>query len=123
MARISADITADAGTESMLRVAIVGHVDHGKSTVVGRLLNDTGNLPDGKVEAVAAMCERRGMNFEWAFVTDALQVERVGDAAGKGLAAGVKDEMVERVEAGQELTVKIQAGRIKREVFDEAGAR
>jgi bifunctional enzyme CysN/CysC len=76
MARISADITADAETESMLRVAIVGHVDHGKSTVVGRLLHETGNLPDGKVESVAAMCKRRGMNFEWAFVTDALQVER-----------------------------------------------
>jgi len=59
-----------------LRVAIVGHVDHGKSTVVGRLLFETGNLPDGKVEAVAAMCQRRGMPFEWAFVTDALQVER-----------------------------------------------
>ncbi|MCP4328302.1 MAG: adenylyl-sulfate kinase [Alphaproteobacteria bacterium] len=59
-----------------LRVAIVGHVDHGKSTVVGRLLHETGNLPEGKVEAVADMCARRGMSFEWAFVTDALQVER-----------------------------------------------
>ena len=33
-------------------VVIVGHVDHGKSTVVGRLLADTGSLPQGKLEAV-----------------------------------------------------------------------
>ncbi len=59
-----------------MRVAMVGHVDHGKSTLVGRLLSDMGALPAGKVEAVAAMCDRRGMKFEWAFVTDALQAER-----------------------------------------------
>jgi len=33
-------------------VVIVGHVDHGKSTVVGRLLADTGSLPEGKLELV-----------------------------------------------------------------------
>lgn len=58
------------------RIAIVGHVDHGKSTLVGRLLHDIGALPDGKMEAVQEMCNRRGMPFEWAFVTDALQAER-----------------------------------------------
>jgi bifunctional enzyme CysN/CysC len=59
-----------------LRVVIVGHVHHGKSTLVGRLLHETGALSDGKVEAVEAMCKRRGMPFEWAFVTDAFQAER-----------------------------------------------
>ena len=59
-----------------LRVAVVGHVDHGKSTLVGRLLHDTGSLPQGKVEAIRAMSERRGMPFEWAFLMDALQAER-----------------------------------------------
>jgi len=59
-----------------LNIVIVGHVDHGKSTVVGRLLHDTGSLPEGKAAAVEAMCKRRGMPFEWAFVTDALQAER-----------------------------------------------
>jgi len=70
--------TAHAAVDraAALKIAIVGHVDHGKSTVVGRLLHETGNLPDGKVDAVAAMCRRRGMPFEWAFVTDAMQVER-----------------------------------------------
>ncbi|MGB0670380.1 MAG: adenylyl-sulfate kinase [Rhodospirillales bacterium] len=59
-----------------LRVVFVGHVDHGKSTVVGRLFNDTGSIPEGKVEAIQAMCTKRGMPFEWAFVMDALKAER-----------------------------------------------
>lgn len=59
-----------------LRVVIVGHVDHGKSTLVGRLFHDTGSFPEGKLEAIKAMCERRGMPFEWAFLMDALQAER-----------------------------------------------
>jgi bifunctional enzyme CysN/CysC len=61
---------------SLLNVVFVGHVDHGKSTVIGRLLSDSGALPDGKLEAVKAMCERRGMPFEWAFLMDAFQAER-----------------------------------------------
>ena len=65
----------DTAQES-LKVAIVGHVDHGKSTLVGRLFHDTGSLPDGKFEAIQAMCQRRGMPFEWAFLMDALQAER-----------------------------------------------
>ena len=64
------------GLREPLRVVIVGHVDHGKSTLVGRLLHDTGSLPDGKLEAIKAMCERRGMPFEWAFLMDAFQSER-----------------------------------------------
>ncbi len=67
--------SADAA-RGLLKVAIVGHVDHGKSTLVGRLLHETGSLPEGKLAAVEAMCKRRGMPFEWAFVTDAFQAER-----------------------------------------------
>jgi bifunctional enzyme CysN/CysC len=59
-----------------LRIVIVGHVDHGKSTLVGRLLHDTGSLPEGKFEQIQAVCRRRGMPFEWAFLMDALQTER-----------------------------------------------
>jgi bifunctional enzyme CysN/CysC len=59
-----------------LRVVIVGHVDHGKSTLVGRLLYETGSLPEGKFEQIQTVCRRRGMQFEWAFLMDALQAER-----------------------------------------------
>ena len=57
-------------------VAIVGHVDHGKSTVIGRLLADTGSLPDGKLDAVAAHCRRASQPFEYAYLVDALRDER-----------------------------------------------
>jgi bifunctional enzyme CysN/CysC len=65
-----------ASMRRQARIVIVGHVDHGKSTLIGRLLNDTQSLPDGKVEAVREMSRRRGMPFEWSFVMDALQAER-----------------------------------------------
>ena len=67
---------APAGTREILRIVIVGHVDHGKSTLVGRLFHDTGSLPEGRKEQIEAICRRRGMRFEWAFLTDALQGER-----------------------------------------------
>lgn len=63
-------------TRRQLRVVTVGHVDHGKSTLIGRLLHDTGNLPDGKVAELRAASERRKVAFEWSFVLDALQAER-----------------------------------------------
>ncbi len=60
-----------------LRVVIVGHVDHGKSTLIGRLLHDTDSLPDGKLEELEAICKRRGTDaLEWSFVLDAMQAER-----------------------------------------------
>jgi bifunctional enzyme CysN/CysC len=59
-----------------LKIVIVGHVDHGKSTLVGRLFYDTGSLPEGKYEKIKTACERRGMPFEWAFLMDGLQAER-----------------------------------------------
>lgn len=59
-----------------LKIVIVGHVDHGKSTFVGRLFNDTGSLPEGKLEQLQKAAERRGVPFEWANLMDALQSER-----------------------------------------------
>src|SRR5260221_4990488 len=62
--------------KEQLKIVIVGHVDHGKSTFVGRLLHDTGNLPEGKLEQLQTIAERRGVPFEWANLMDALQSER-----------------------------------------------
>lgn len=65
-----------AQARDQLKIVIVGHVDHGKSTLVGRLFHDTDSLPDGKYEQIQAMCKKRGMPFEWSFLMDALQAER-----------------------------------------------
>src|SRR6516165_1064923 len=59
-----------------LRVVFVGHVDHGKSTLVGRILHDTDSLPEGKIEMVKKACAQEGMEFEFAFVLDALLEEQ-----------------------------------------------
>lgn len=59
-----------------LRVVIAGHVDHGKSTVIGRLLADTGSLPKGKLEQIKEKCRRTAKPFEYAFLLDALKDEQ-----------------------------------------------
>src|SRR5881409_557683 len=59
-----------------LNIVIVGHVDHGKSTLLGRLYTDTGSLPDGKLEKVRAICRQQGKEFEYAFLFDAFLEEQ-----------------------------------------------
>ena len=66
----------DRAVGGHLRVVIVGHVDHGKSTVIGRLLADTGSLPKGKLDALRSQCERNAKPFEYAFLLDALKDEQ-----------------------------------------------
>lgn len=66
---------SDKDREQM-NVVIVGHVDHGKSTLIGRLLADTGALPEGKLEAVKENCKRNAKPFEYAFLLDALKDEQ-----------------------------------------------
>lgn len=60
----------------LLSLVIVGHVDHGKSTVLGRMLADTGSLPEGKLEQVKERCRRNSKPFEYAFLLDALKDEQ-----------------------------------------------
>ena len=60
----------------LMKLVIVGHVDHGKSTLVGRLMSDTDSLPTGKLDFVKDICERQGKEFEFAFLLDALEEEQ-----------------------------------------------
>lgn len=57
-------------------IVIVGHVDHGKSTLIGRLLHDTDSLPEGRLAELKKVSEQRGLHMEWSFLLDALQIER-----------------------------------------------
>lgn len=59
-----------------MNIVIVGHVDHGKSTLMGRLLADTDSLPQGKLEQVKETCRRNSKPFEYAFLLDALKDEQ-----------------------------------------------
>lgn len=59
-----------------MNIVIAGHVDHGKSTVIGRLLADTKSLPEGKLEQVKENCKRNARPFEYAFLLDALKDEQ-----------------------------------------------
>ena len=58
-----------------MNIVVVGHVDHGKSTVIGRMLADTGSLPQGKLEMVQQQCRQNARPFEYAFLLDALKDE------------------------------------------------
>jgi bifunctional enzyme CysN/CysC/sulfate adenylyltransferase subunit 1 len=70
-----AEAHGDTPLERM-NIVITGHVDHGKSTLVGRLLADTHSLPEGKLQAVQDLCKKNGRVFEYAFLLDALEDEQ-----------------------------------------------
>ncbi|WEL16986.1 MULTISPECIES: translation elongation factor EF-1 subunit alpha [unclassified Halorhabdus] len=58
-------------------LAIIGHVDHGKSTLVGRLLFETGSVPEHVIEQHREEAEEKGKGgFEFAYVMDNLAEER-----------------------------------------------
>ena len=59
-----------------MKIVFVGHVDHGKSTLIGRILEQTESLAEGKIETLRASCESEGRQFEYAFVLDALAEEQ-----------------------------------------------
>ncbi|MBI5543397.1 MAG: 50S ribosome-binding GTPase [Deltaproteobacteria bacterium] len=64
-------------SSQLLRIVITGHVDHGKSTLIGRLFYDTGSLAEERYREIRLTCEKQGRPFEFAFLTDALEEERV----------------------------------------------
>lgn len=67
----------ELATKDLLRLATIGSVDDGKSTLIGRLLVDTRQLFDDQLDAVAAASEKRGVgDLDLSFVTDGLRAER-----------------------------------------------
>ena len=69
-------MTNDDTIQERMNIVIVGHVDHGKSTLLGRLYADTGTLPEGKIEKIQAICRQQGKEFEYAFLFDAFLEEQ-----------------------------------------------
>ncbi|MDA8441076.1 MAG: GTP-binding protein [Peptococcaceae bacterium] len=59
-----------------LKIVVVGHVDHGKSTLIGRLLYDTESLPEGAIAKVKRICKEKGKSFEYAYLLDAFEEEQ-----------------------------------------------
>ena len=60
-----------------INLVFIGHVDHGKSTLVGRLLYDSGNLPESELRKLRELAKELGKaGFEFAFVMDQLKEER-----------------------------------------------
>ena len=60
----------------ILNIVVVGHVDHGKSTFIGRLLYDTHSLPQGTVDKVMRISKESGKPFEYAYLLDAFEEEQ-----------------------------------------------
>ena len=65
-----------ATAREQMDIVVIGHVDHGKSTLVGRLLADMGSLPEGKLQQIRENCRRNAKPFEYAFLLDALKDEQ-----------------------------------------------
>lgn len=59
-----------------LKIVVVGHVDHGKSTVIGRLLYDTKSIPEGAIDRVKRISKEKGKPFEYAYLLDAFEEEQ-----------------------------------------------
>lgn len=76
MATCKEEIKKSVEDREDMNIVVVGHVDHGKSTIMGRLLADTNSLPKGKLNKVKEMCRRNSKPFEYAFLLDALKDEQ-----------------------------------------------
>ena len=59
-----------------IKIVIAGHVDHGKSTLIGRLLLDTNSLSRNKFSELKKISKELGNEIELAYLTDQLKEER-----------------------------------------------
>ena len=66
-----------AKQKPIINVVFVGHVDHGKSTTIGRLMFDSGKVSPEELEKLKAEAQKHGKaGFEFAFVMDKFKEER-----------------------------------------------
>ncbi|MDR2825552.1 MAG: sulfate adenylyltransferase [Deltaproteobacteria bacterium] len=63
-------------SKEYLKLVVTGHVDHGKSSVIGRLLHDTGAFTQGAVDKVKRIAKETGKPFEFAYLLDAFEEEQ-----------------------------------------------
>ncbi|OYT49929.1 elongation factor 1-alpha [Candidatus Bathyarchaeota archaeon ex4484_231] len=61
-----------------INLVVVGHKDHGKSTLIGRLLYDSNAIPEQKLKEIKEELKSAGKSFEFAFILDSLEEERTG---------------------------------------------
>ncbi len=61
---------------NLLKLVIVGHVDHGKSTLIGKLLQQTNSLPTDRMEEIKHAAKNAGKEMEFAYLLDYLEEER-----------------------------------------------
>lgn len=57
-------------------IVLLGEKDHGKSTLIGRLLHDTRSIPPDRIKGAKAGVRNLGKKFEWAHLLDAFRYER-----------------------------------------------
>lgn len=62
--------------QNCLKVVVVGDVDAGKSTLIGRFLYGSGSLSDGAIGNIEELCRKQGNDFEFAYLLDSLEEER-----------------------------------------------
>ena len=66
-----------AQAKPVINIVFVGHVDHGKSTLLGRLLYDSGKIPEQELKKARETAEKLGKKgFEFAYLLDRLKEER-----------------------------------------------
>lgn len=75
---------------SKLNVMLLGHKDHGKSTLIGHILCDTKSITNDRIRDVKAICASLGKEFEYAFLLDSFQEEREGEMTWDVVHAEVK---------------------------------
>ena len=66
-------------SQRKVNLVVIGHKDHGKSTLIGRLLYDSDVIPEQKLQEIRDELEKSGKKeFEFAFLLDSLEEERKG---------------------------------------------